>query len=289
MMQTPAETAENERMSCMEVWGGSEAAEQGFTMPGLDVWVCSQPYPDAASGGREVHFLSSCASGRITRMMIADICSLGPVFSQLASQLRDLMIRNVNAIRQARLVREINEQLHVFSDRGGYATTLISTYFAPTRSFTVCNAGHPPPLLFRAEDQTWSLIKGSPTTVESAESAPLGVLTEDEYLHFNSRLDDGDMVLSYSNCLSECRDSSGQTIGATGILDRVSRLHFDDPAHLVRSLVSQLRDENHENFSQCDLTLMLCRANSTSVRLRDNFLAPLRLLGRVSDKTTIDR
>ena len=40
-----------EQMQCLEVWGGNRSVEQHFRMPGLEVWLYSQPYDDAASGG----------------------------------------------------------------------------------------------------------------------------------------------------------------------------------------------------------------------------------------------
>ena len=98
-----------ERMQCMEVWGGNEAVERSVQTAGLDIWVYNRPYGQAAGGG-DVYYLSSCASGRITRILLADVSGHGEVVSQTAVGLRDLMRRNVNFVKQTRFVRAMNRQ-----------------------------------------------------------------------------------------------------------------------------------------------------------------------------------
>src|SRR6188474_3793463 len=53
-------------MSCMEVWGGNQGVDTGVQMAGLDAWIYSRPYGKASAGG-DVYYVSSCATGRITR------------------------------------------------------------------------------------------------------------------------------------------------------------------------------------------------------------------------------
>jgi phosphoserine phosphatase RsbU/P len=59
-----------QHMQCMEVWGGSQLTSDGVELAGLDVWVYSKPFGQALSGG-DVYYVSSCASGRISRLLLA--------------------------------------------------------------------------------------------------------------------------------------------------------------------------------------------------------------------------
>ena len=137
-------------MNCMEIQGGSGATDNHFSRPGLDIWLSSQSQACTKTGGSDLNLLSSCASGRITRMMLADVCDYGSGFTKTAIDLRELMKKNINTIGQARFVRQIYHQLVKDSRRGCFATMVLSTYFAPTRRLSLCNAGHALPLLFRA-------------------------------------------------------------------------------------------------------------------------------------------
>lgn len=68
----------HQRMQCMEVWGGNRQVERYLETPGLEAWIYSQPH-EQASGGGDVYYVSSCASGRITRifwlMSVAMACT----------------------------------------------------------------------------------------------------------------------------------------------------------------------------------------------------------------------
>lgn len=273
-------------LECMEVWGGNGSAENHFERPGLDVSVWSMKALHDA-GGSDVHFLSSCASGRITRSLIADVCGHDPVFSELAAELRDLMMQNVNAINQTQFVRDMSDRFHEFSDRGGFATALVSTFFAPTKSLAVCNAGHPPPLVFRAEQNKWSVLKQTSAASHCAEHLPPEVLALDEYQEFSTSLNEDDMVLSYSNVLTESRKSNGQYMGVSGLLERVESISASDPGRIVSTLVGSIRDDNPDNLTEGDATVVLCSAAQTGVGFKD-MLAPFRLLGSVCDKTRLE-
>lgn len=296
-MSTPSENAEP-NLQCMDVWGGNISRNTYLQRPGLDVWVWSDPKSRPANGGGDLHLLSSCASGRITRFLLADICSLGSQFHQICGNFRDLLKRHLNSIQQAKAVREMSRQLDSASAEGGFASTLIGTYFATTRTLSLCNAGHPQPLLYRAGEKKWSVIR--PTSSENMYSPPTkafdlrlgdtpdGVMAEDEYQNFETKLDFGDLFFSYSNSLTECRGSNGRTIGVTGIQRRLAALHADSPASLAQQLVEQLRDESSDNLQEEDATIIIGRASQTKVGWRDNLLAPLRLMRSASDHTDIE-
>jgi sigma-B regulation protein RsbU (phosphoserine phosphatase) len=280
---TPAEV-EKSSMNCMEIQGGSGSTNNHFSRPGLDIWLSSQSQVSTKSGGSDLYLLSSCASGRITRMLLADVCDNGSGFTKTAMNLREMMKININTIRQARFVRQLSHQLENDSQRGCFATMILSTYFAPTHRLTLCNAGHAPPLLFRATSQKWSVLKLVQQDLSVDE--PLhGVVGREEYQEFETQLEIGDMVLSYSSALPECRDERGHTLGCEGLLKRVRKLDSLQPAKLAASLVSGIRRDHSENLAREDGTIMLCQAMPNKVPWLDNVLAPLRFLQAVSDKS----
>ena len=151
------ENGEQDRMTCMEVWGGNVQTEKQFETTGLDVWVSSQPEGESQAGG-DVYYVSSCASGRITRLMLADVSGHGQMVADVAARLRDLMRDNVNTIGHRPFVAAMNKTFADETDGHRFATAIVSSYFAPTRSLSICSAGHPPPLTFRAAEQALSLI-----------------------------------------------------------------------------------------------------------------------------------
>src|SRR5271154_1098630 len=146
-----------ERMQCMEVWGGSQLTARGVELGGLDAWVYSKPYGGGQHGG-DVYYASSCATGRNTRLLLADVAGHGNTVAATAADLRTLMRRFVNRLDQTEFVRLLNQQFADLSKDGTFATALVTTFFSPAHRMTVCNAGHPRPLLYRAAENEWNLL-----------------------------------------------------------------------------------------------------------------------------------
>ena len=92
-----------QHMQCMEVWGGSQLTSAGVELGGLDVWVYSKPFGEAQRGG-DVYYVSSCATGRISRLLLADVSGHGQSVASTAADLRTLMRRFVNRLDQKQFV-----------------------------------------------------------------------------------------------------------------------------------------------------------------------------------------
>ena len=152
---TPIAGSPAEQMKCLEVCGGSQLTAQGLVIGGLDAWVYSRPYGHSPRGG-DVYYASSCAAGRITRLLLADVSGHGKTVAGIAADLRVLMRRYVNRPDQSEFVRLLNQQFAALSRNGAFATAIVTTFFSPNRRLVLCNAGHPRPILYRASKEEWS-------------------------------------------------------------------------------------------------------------------------------------
>lgn len=263
-------------MQCMEVWSGSQLTTRGVAFGGLDAWVYSKPYGQAQSGG-DVYYASSCATGRISRLLLADVSGHGNAVAGTASDLRTLMRRFVNRLDQTEFVRLLNQQFSTLSQAGVYATAVVSTFFAPSRRLTVCNAGHPRPLLYRAAERKWDFLGGR----ETPSNLPIGLLEVAEYEQFDVELEPGDCVLSYSDALIEAHDTNGEDLGEKGVL-RIAKLLGDvEPEKLIETLLQEIAGRFPENLTEDDVTVLVVRANGRqpSYSLGQKLSAMLRLSG----------
>jgi len=268
-------------MQCMEVWSGSQLTARGVAFGGLDAWVYSKPFQQAEHGG-DIYYASSCATGRITRLLLADVAGHGTAVASTAADLRTLMRRFVNRLDQAEFVRLLNKQFSAMSEAGSFATAIVTTFFAPTGRLTVCNAGHPRPLLYRAARQQWSFLndEGSPSRAP-ARNIPLGLIDIAEYEHFDIALQPGDCLLSYTDALIEARDADGEMLGEKGLLRIVRALGEVAPDRLIEVLLREIEARYPENLSDDDVTALLVRCNGRKQHysLREKTGALLRFLG----------
>lgn len=268
------------QMSCMEVWGGSQLTTRGVEMGGLDAWVYSKPYGHAQRGG-DVYYASSCATGRITRLLLADVSGHGNAVASTAANLRTLMRRFVNRLDQTEFVRMLNQQFAALSDAGTFATAVVATFFAPTQRLIVSNAGHPRPLLYRAAKKEWTFLGAEAPNDEASGNIPLGIVDVTDYEQLDVELTTGDCVLSYTDALIESRDADGEMLGEAGLL-RIMRLLGDvEPQLLTKTLLREIADRYPENLTEDDVTVLLVRANGHKPRhsLKDFLWANIRFVG----------
>jgi phosphoserine phosphatase RsbU/P len=257
-----------QHMQCMEVWGGSQLTARGVAFGGLDAWVYSKPYGDAQRGG-DVYYASSCGTGRIARLLLADVAGHGTSVASTAADLRTLMRRFVNRLDQAEFVRLLNQQFTALEKTGAFATAVVATFFEPTRRMTVCNAGHPRPLLYRAAQQKWDFLGHHAIDQPGAKKAvgpsnlPLGMLEISQYDHVDIQLEPGDRVLSYTDALIESNDGHGNDLGEDGVL-RILRLLGDlAPQQLIDRLLAEIEERYPKSLADDDVTVLLVEVNQS--------------------------
>ena len=269
-----------QQMTCMEVWGGSQLTTRRVEMGGLDAWVYSKPFGDAERGG-DVYYASSCATGRITRLLLADVSGHGNTVASTAANLRTLMRRFVNRLDQTEFVRLLNQQFTALSESGTFATAIVATFFAPTQRLIVCNAGHPRPLLYLAAKQEWTFL-GAEATIDAApNNIPLGIIGVSEYEQFDVELKTGDCILTYTDALIESRDADGEMLGEAGLL-RIMRLVGEvEPQLLTKTVLREIADRHPDNLTEDDVTVLLIRANGQKPHpsLKDFLWANIRFVG----------
>lgn len=256
-------------LQCMEIWGSSGEVQSRVATPGLDAWVFSRPYSGATDGG-DVHYLSLCGGGIITRLIVADVSGHGQAVAEFSRELRRLVRRYINTKSQTRLVAELNRQFTELAESRRFATAVVATYLASQRRLTVCNAGHPRPLRFDAAAGTWSVLNED--TAERDPNAqplnlPLGFDEATPYDQFVVRLGLGDVLVFFTDALTEASDAAGHLLGEEGLRSLAAGLDPADPERLGRDLLAAVdRHRGGRPTQDDDVTLMVLRHNGDGPR-----------------------
>ena len=276
-MDIMAEQSSVHQMQCLEVWGGNGSSDSGVAMPGVDMWVFSRPYGGAAGGG-DLHYVSSCGTGRISRVLVADVAGHGAKVSDLALQLRDLMRKYVNYVDQSRLVAKMNAAFAEAASAsekhaGRFATAIVATFWAPTGTILMCNAGHPRPLGWSAKRKTWRILKAlsghdaatvgnqttDPPNVDSA-NFPLGIMDDANFEQFSLKASTSDLMIVYTDSLVESRRPDGSMIGEDGLLAIMASLDATRPDSIARELFAKVCAASAEPPDD-DVTILVLRPN----------------------------
>jgi serine phosphatase RsbU (regulator of sigma subunit) len=250
-------------MQCMEVWGGNQATLNSVVMPGLDAWVLSRPYEGDHAGG-DIHYVSSCATGRITRLLIADVSGHGSGASSISSTLRSLMRRFVNVVDQRRLMQQLNAAFSDTSEAGGFATAVVATYSMAENSLVISNAGHPRPLVHRAREGRWDRLDFKSS--QGLTNIPLGIAAPTSYDEAKFPLRDGDLVMFYTDALAEAKDAAGRMLGEEGLIEILNSLDPTHPESIAGACVDRVRAVSGGGHLNDDVTVLVVRPNAMRQR-----------------------
>lgn len=273
-----------QRMQCMEIWGGNQEIDKYFQATGLDIYVNSKPFLDSETGGGDIYYLTSCASGRISRFLLADVSGHGQDAVELATILRDLMRQNVNKISQEKFVKDINLSFGKMAREQGFATAVIATFFEPTRSLSISLAGHPHPMYYSHKRNEWTPINTA-LGDGKLENLPLGIHTGSDYPNCKISTSIDDMFLLYTDAFVESVDAEGKQLGLDGLLTLLNSSGSLAPGEVIPYLRNELTSMSAENLKEDDATAIVGHFTSSNISWTNMLLAPFRLFRSVKDRT----
>ena len=204
------------RLQCAETWAGNDGASSVAELPGLTVWVHSAPFGADDAGG-DVHYISVCPSCIVSRIALADVSGHGDAVALMGAKLRELMQKYLTALEQASLMRDLNEAVAEELDGVHYAT-MVAVGFHDRRGLLVMtNAGHPPAMWYRANRKEWTWFERQQTEAR-VSGTPLGLLPNVSYDRMIVKPEAGDLIVLYSDGVSEATNPVGEELGRDGLM-----------------------------------------------------------------------
>jgi phosphoserine phosphatase RsbU/P len=205
------------KLACMELRGGNHLAAYSAELPGLAAWVSCHPLRPSPRGG-DLYYLSACSHGVIARVALADVAGHGAAVSSAAVRLHDALRQYVDAWDQSGLVRQLNDNFLQGARRSRFATAFLASFYSDSGELLFTNAGHVPPLWYRTATREWSLLHQSTPLSKEIVDLPLGLIAGTSYSQTAVQLEPGDLLLLYTDGVSESRDESGTQLGLQRLL-----------------------------------------------------------------------
>jgi sigma-B regulation protein RsbU (phosphoserine phosphatase) len=246
------------RLSCGDTWSGSGATSGVMMLPGLEVWVQSAPAGTARAGG-DVHFFSNCPQCLVSRIALADVSGHGDSVVAFADALRHLMIKHLSALDQEALMRDLNQVARRALGSFHYATMLALGWHSRRGLLVITNAGHPPPMWYRAARGRWNWLDIHRSFVKPA-GVPLGLLEDIQYFRRVIKLEQDDLVVLYSDGASEAVDDAGTELGREGLMSLATHASVQSAATFGTAFAQSLLSFRGGGAAQDDQTVIVLRA-----------------------------
>jgi serine phosphatase RsbU (regulator of sigma subunit) len=120
-------------------------------------------------------------------------------------------------------------------------------------TLTYSNAGHPAPILLRADESVQTLTTGGPVLC-----AVPGADFESETIAFGP----GEMFIGYSDGLLECENEHRQEFGVERVIDLARKLKEETVTEILFSIIGAAQDFAGTQTRKDDCTVMVLRRDS---------------------------
>jgi sigma-B regulation protein RsbU (phosphoserine phosphatase) len=213
---------------CMELWAGNERAHRSLELAGLESDIIA--IPSGAPSGGDLSAVFSC-SDNIARVVLADCVGHGYTASGVARHVHHLLHKFQDIRDTAALLAALNDAFTLSNeDAQGplrLTTVVTGTFDGTSGEFNFAYAAHPRMILWRVREQKFVELG------EGLEGFPLGYITGETYNQQSVRLQEGDMILAFSDGATEVRSPAGEQLTAKGFLEMASEKIAQLPQPLV--------------------------------------------------------
>jgi sigma-B regulation protein RsbU (phosphoserine phosphatase) len=218
----------------------------------------------ARTVGGDYYDCFSIAEGLLA-VSIADVSGKGISAGLLMANLQGrLQSRAPLHLAQARnLVADLNQALCGTMDEARFISLFYGTYDETSRVLTFVNAGHPPPFLFsRAPGNPREPVTHAGCTwVQrlTAGGPVLGLLPNASFQQESVKLSAGDVLLLFSDGVSEAMNAAEEEFGETRLQELLIRNADESAQELVERILTAIHDFTGQTPWHDDLTLMVLR------------------------------
>lgn len=214
--------------------------------PGLD--LASVYVPCFALGGDFFDFIALPDDN--IGLAVADVSGKGLPASLIMATVRAFLRAQVdNVYSLYEVVRRINLMICRDTKVGEFVTLFYGVLDAKTRRLTYCNAGHAAALILRG---------GNVIELDSGINMVLGIDSNEEYKQFFVDLETGDLLLLYTDGVTDAESFSGERYGRARLIEAFSK-GGDSAESVAQYLLWDIRKFSGMAPRTDDITMMVVR------------------------------
>ena len=221
--------------------------------------------PALGVGGDYYDFLS--LRDGLIGLAVADVAGKGISAALLMSVVQATLRSQAGSVSPTELVASMNRLLYRSAARNRFASLFYAEFDEATDLLTFVNAGHNPPILLRRADASPALaLRGGPRASEGGVVQRLctgglviGALAAVAYEQDVVKLAEGDLLVAYTDGVTEAFDANGQEFGEDRLRLVIESVGDRPAAEVAETIVAAVRQFSVDTPQHDDITLVVAR------------------------------
>jgi sigma-B regulation protein RsbU (phosphoserine phosphatase) len=216
-------------------------------LPGYDIACRSVP---ALSVGGDYYDFIPIEGGRMA-LCVADVSGKGiPAAMLMANLQATIRSQTLAGVSPADCARRSNRLLHRSMDIGRFATCFYGVLDLESGRLEYSNAGHDHPLVLGSSGEETSLIAGGPV---------LGAFDDQRYDQGTVTLERGQVLVAYSDGITESFDARGRAFGIAGLRQVLARCRDGCAREILEEILAAATAHAGSLPQADDMTLVVVR------------------------------
>ncbi|NTW11562.1 MAG: serine/threonine-protein phosphatase, partial [Chlorobiaceae bacterium] len=196
-------------------------------------------------------------------ILLGDVMGHGIQAALIAAGLKSLYLKVISQMKcrnnmlppLPEIVRGMHELcINELLDLSSFATMLFLRLDLESGKCAMVDCGHPPVLHFSASTGKCSMIKG--------ENFPIGMAEEDDYREVPLTVEEGDLLVLYSDGISESGRNDNEMFGNQRIAELIVKHHDLSPEALIETLKTEVASFSGRDDFNDDATCIVIRIES---------------------------
>ena len=218
-----------------------------YQCPGLEAFGITRP---ANTVGGDFYDILPLPDGRLL-LALGDVAGKGSPAALLMARLLAMMRTLVDeGLEGAELMARLNAQIVKHAPRSRFVTLFLAALDPASGELTYVNAGQNPPLLRRANGHYEQLRAGG---------IALGMFDQSTYVEGRATLAAGDVVVMYSDGITEAESSAGVPFDEAGVQRVVDGSGWASSKELGWAMFAAVEEHSNERRLLDDLTILVAR------------------------------
>jgi serine phosphatase RsbU (regulator of sigma subunit) len=223
------------------------------SVPHLDIAGSTHPHDEV--GGDYYDFVR--VSETRVGLAIADVSGKGiPAALIMAGFRMSLLaeVRNEFAIRA--IMRKVNSLVYESTDRDKFVTAFYGVLDIRHHVLVFSNAGHNPPIVLRGGTEAFEYLEEG--------GVAFGVLPDARYEERPIALNPGDLLVLYTDGVSECESPTGEMFGTGRLEQAMLRLRGQGAREIMDRIVAEVTEWAADKGPSDDVTLIVVKVLASS-------------------------